>query len=187
MEYNVKYTRKEYREEYLNSEEWISLRNTILNSEPNCQCCFKKANDVHHMVYRNLVDIKITDLIPVCRNCHNLIHEAIRDKWISQDVKDLELIKSKTLNINNDEKYKNFREFLENKHFLSPVEIQAIKNLQGFILQKISGLVKRNVWHDKISGMKFSGRQILQIRSIIDLGLKRRVGKQQKYGIVSRK
>jgi len=179
MEYKVKYTRKEYREEYLNSEEWISLRNTILGTEPNCQCCTKKANDVHHLVYRNLVDIKVTDLLPVCRECHNLIHEAIRDGWISQKIIKLPSIREKTINIRTDEKYKEFKTFINGKHYLLPGEIQDIKDLQGFVIQKISGLVKRNVWHDKISEMKFSGKQVLQIRKIIELAHKRRKSRIQ--------
>lgn len=182
MEHKVKYTRREYRDEYLKSPEWISLRETILKSSPDCQCCKKKANDVHHLIYRNFVDTKVTDLLPVCRDCHGFIHEAIDNKWISQRVCDLPIIREKTINIRSDEKYKELKIFLEGKHHLTDEEIRQIKNLQGYVIQKISGLVRRNVWHDKISEMKFSGRQIVQIRKIIELGIKRRKGKIQKYG-----
>lgn len=174
MEHKVKYTRREYRDEYLKSPEWVSLRETILKSSPDCQCCKKKANDVHHLIYRNFVDTKVTDLLPVCRDCHGLIHEAINNKWITQKVTDLDKIREKTINILHDEEYKKFREFLDGKHFLSEAETTLIKNLHGFIIQKISGLVKRNVWHDNISEMKFTGRQIVEIRKIINLGVRRR-------------
>ena len=174
MKHKVKYTRKEYREEYLKSDEWKNLRQTILGSNPDCQCCGKSASDVHHLVYRNIVDIKISDLIPVCRKCHDFIHLAISDNWISQNPKYLIEIKEKTLKINFDEEYTKHRDWLNSKHLLSEEEKDTIKNLQGFIMQKISSLVKRNVWYDKLDSMKFTGRQILEIRKIIQMGLYRR-------------
>jgi len=174
MKHKVKYTRKEYREEYLKSEEWKILRNTILGTSPDCQCCGKKATDVHHLVYRNIVNIKITDLIPICRKCHEFVHLAINDGWISQDVKDLENIREKTLKINFDEEYICYRNWLSSKHFLSEEEKGLLKTLQGFVMQKISSLIKRNVWYDKLDSMKFTGRQILEIRKIIQMGIYRR-------------
>lgn len=125
-------------------------------------------------MYRNIVDIKISDLIPVCRKCHDFIHLAISDNWISQNPKDLIEIKEKTLKINFDEEYTKHRDWLNSKHLLSEEEKDTIKNLQGFIMQKISSLVKRNVWYDKLDSMKFTGRQILEIRKIIQMGLYRR-------------
>lgn len=174
MAHKVKYTRQEYREEYLQSEEWKTLRKVILNAAPTCQCCDQPATDVHHMVYRNIVDIKITDLLPVCRNCHKLIHVAIDDKWISQELKDLAEIREKTLKINFDDEYKAYSEWINSKHVLSDEERKQIEDMQGFIIQKISGLVKRNVWYDKLDTMKFTGRQILKIRGIIQMAIYRR-------------
>lgn len=180
MTHKVKYTRKEYREEYLQSEEWKSLRQIIMNAGPDCQCCDQKATDVHHLVYRNIVDIKITDLLPVCRKCHDLIHQAIRDGWISQEIKDLENIKQKTLNIKTDEQYKEHAKWLSDKHVLDKEDRDAILYLQGFVIQKISALVRRNVWHDKLEEMKFTGRQILSIKEIIKVAKYRRVHKIDK-------
>ncbi len=190
MTHKVKYTRKEYREEYLHSEEWKSLRKTIMDVGPDCQCCDQKASDVHHLVYRNIVDIKITDLLPVCRNCHKLIHQAIRDGWISQEIKDLENIKQKTLNIKNDEQYKEYAKWLSDKHILDKEDRDAILYLQGFVIQKISALVRRNVWHDKLEEMRFTGRQILSIKEIIKIAKFRRehkIDKRRKTILRSRK
>lgn len=180
MKYKVKYNRNEYRQEYLKSEDWKNLKNLVMSCQPICQCCSNKATDVHHMVYRNIVDVKISDLLPVCRKCHDIIHQAINDGWISQNVKDLEEIKTKTLSINSDEKYKIYKKWMQEKHFLSEKEIKLLKTLQGFVMQKISGLVKRNVWYDKISEMKFTGKQILKIRAIIETALYRRKEKIDK-------
>lgn len=174
MKYKVKYTQKEYREEYLNSDEWKNLRNTILSAQPACQCCGNLATDVHHMVYRNIVDVKISDLLPVCRSCHNELHVAIKSEWITQNTKDIDAIKEKSIKILFDDEYVDYKQWINKKHFLSDEEKQLIKDLQGFIMQKISALVRRNVWHDKLDSMKFSGKQILQIRKIIQTGLYRR-------------
>jgi len=74
----VKYTRKEYREEYLKSPEWASLRSGVLQNECDCFMCHKKASDVHHMDYRNIVDVDRSCLVPLCRDCHDMAHEAIK-------------------------------------------------------------------------------------------------------------
>jgi hypothetical protein len=181
MENKVKYTRTEYRSEYLQSEDWKRLRNQILATAPDCQCCGKSANDVHHMVYRNLVDVKVTDLLPVCRTCHDYIHDAIRDGWISQEPKDIEQIRKTTLNILNDTDYEVYAKWLSEKHILSEEEQKKITKAQGYVLQKISGLVKRNVWYDKLSHMKFTGRQIVQIRKIINISEWRRSNGYDKH------
>lgn len=170
----VKYNRKEYREEYLKSDEWKKLRNLIMSTSPDCQCCGGASSDVHHMVYRNIVDITINDLIPVCRSCHEYIHQAIDDNYISQEPKEFKSIKEKTLNILNDENYKEFRKWLLCKHSLTEKEINDIKVLQAYVMKKISALIKRNVWYDVLQERKFTGRQILKIRQIINTAKYRR-------------
>ena len=178
----VKYTRNEYREEYLKSNEWKTLRDTIIGSGCDCQCCKNvKASDVHHMVYRNIVDITLDDLIPVCRTCHNILHQAIDDEWISQNPKDLKEIKIKTINILTDNDYKLYREWLQSKHYLSTNEIDDIKNIQGFIIRKIAGMVKRKLWYDDLENCKFTGRQIKKIREIIKLAKHRKNRKVDRY------
>lgn len=175
--YKVKYNRREYREEYLKSDEWKSLRSIIMDSKPSCQCCDAQATDVHHMVYRNLVDIKITDLLPVCRSCHDEIHRAIDCEYISQDVNFIDDIKEKTININKDEEYKNWKLWYNSKHLLSEEEIETIKSLQCFVIKKISALIRRNIWYNNLKEIKFKGSQILKIRKIIKTALYRRKNK----------
>jgi hypothetical protein len=174
IKYKVKYNRHEYREEYLKSDDWKTLRSQVLDIKPLCQCCQKiTASDVHHMVYRNIVDVKITDLLPVCRSCHEYIHTAIDDGYISQDVKDLENIKIKTFNILNDEEYKAYNIWLRTKHNLSTSEINYIKNAQTFVIRKISGIMRKNIWYDVLPDMTFTGRQIEAIRKVIQLSVYR--------------
>ena len=175
--YKVKYNRQEYREEYLKSDEWKSLRAIVMNSKPQCQCCSAPASDVHHMVYRNLVDIKVTDLLPVCRSCHDTIHKAIDCQYISQNPNDIDSIRENTLGILNDEKYNEWKEWYNTKHYISDDEIKIISELQSFVIKKISALARKNIWYNNLSEIKFTGSQILKIRKIIETALYRRKNK----------
>ena len=157
-EYKVKYNRHEYRTEYLRSDEWKALRNQVMNLHCVCECCGDKATDVHHMVYRNLVDIKVTDLLPVCRECHNLKHKAIDDKYIPKDG-DVDLIKTITKGILYDEVYKEYASWLRTKHHIPNNLINRIKNSQIFVMKKISGFTKSNIWYKDLENIKLTGRQ----------------------------
>lgn len=173
--YKVKYNRNEYREEYLRSEEWKNLRNLVLNVNCNCQCCdLVKATDVHHLVYRNLVDVTINDLLPVCRDCHNLIHQAIKDEYISQDPKLFNQIKRRTLNIKKNKRYEIWHKWIISKHYLTESQLKIIENLQPFVIKRISGLIKKNVWYDNIREVKFTGKQLLNIRRLIKTAIYRK-------------
>jgi hypothetical protein len=165
----VKYTREEYRTEYLKSDEWKRLRNLILHTSPNCQCCnIKIASEVHHMTYRNIVDVKVTDLLPVCRPCHKFIHNAINDGYISQSSEKIEETTQKTLNILNDDNYKELKKWLSSKHLLSEKEKEIIRHdTKFFIIRRIAGITKSRIWVDDIDERKFTGRQLLKIRDVI--------------------
>lgn len=78
LKYKVKYSRKEYRDEYLLSAEWSALRRSALNLESKCYLCGHKGSlDVHHMDYRNIVDVTLECLVALCRPCHSMVHDAI--------------------------------------------------------------------------------------------------------------
>lgn len=178
--HKVKYTRKEYREEYLNSQEWKDLRKTIMFSKPDCQCCLEKpALDVHHMVYRNIVDILYTDLLPVCRTCHELIHEAINHGFIQKNPEKIDLIIKETKNIFKNEEFKGFLKWLNSKHYLTEEEIKqiSIDKVGGFCIKRICGLLKKNVKYVDLPEIKFTGRQILKIRDFIKVSAFRSLNK----------
>jgi hypothetical protein len=70
-----------YRDVYLKSEDWKSLRKIKLSKKKaRCQICgfASKSNDIHHLKYRNLYDVEIKDLVVVCRKCHDIIHGLMR-------------------------------------------------------------------------------------------------------------
>ena len=73
-----------YRDVYLKSEDWQNLRAaTIALHKGRCFGCGKRhpSVDVHHLQYRQLYDVKIQDLRPLCRSCHKLIHTIIDEKY----------------------------------------------------------------------------------------------------------
>ena len=176
----VKYTRMEYRKEYLKSPEWKQLRDLVMKANPKCQCCQnKQATDAHHMTYRNIVDIQPSDLLPVCRECHDYIHQAIRDGYISQNPYKIHEIRNKTKHILYDEEYEKLKTWLAEKHTLSADEQTLIKSDKRFIYIKvIRGLTKKNITLENLDLVKFTGRQLLQIRKSIKTFLYR-----QKYGL----
>jgi 5-methylcytosine-specific restriction endonuclease McrA len=62
---------------YINSEAWQKRRSVILNRDNfKCRICqTADATDVHHISYRNLCSESDLELISVCRECHELIHD----------------------------------------------------------------------------------------------------------------
>lgn len=72
-----------YRFGYLKSEHWRGLRlERLAKDKARCVVCFYTSwqNDVHHLNYRNLKDVKRRDLRTLCRPCHNLIH-VVMEKY----------------------------------------------------------------------------------------------------------
>jgi hypothetical protein len=75
--YQVHYSKEEY-VEYLRSPEWEKLRASVLKPESLCAFCQKnKATQVHHLTYRNIVDVEKYDLRPTCDPCHAKIHKLV--------------------------------------------------------------------------------------------------------------
>lgn len=74
--FKVHPTRKEYRTEYLLSNDWRQKSTIVLNRDKVCYICQRNsATDAHHLTYERLgVENLETDLIGVCRICHNRIH-----------------------------------------------------------------------------------------------------------------
>ena len=74
--YGIHYSRKEYREEYLRSPEWAEKRKVILERDKICVCCkTNKATDPHHVTYKRIPFENLqTDLVGICRQCHQKIH-----------------------------------------------------------------------------------------------------------------
>lgn len=68
-----------YRKEYLKSDHWKHLRKRKLELNPICERCYCNIFiEPHHIVYKNLYDVKLSDLQSLCRRCHTLIHKRKR-------------------------------------------------------------------------------------------------------------
>lgn len=71
--------RARYRD-YLQTAKWARKRSAVLKRDCFvCQAaiegCTHNATDVHHKTYANVFDEPLFDLIAVCRNCHERLHE----------------------------------------------------------------------------------------------------------------
>lgn len=67
-----------YRNEYLKSDHWVSLRSKKLELNPCCQECGSDFMvEPHHKDYKNLYDVTLDDLKSLCRKCHNKVHEDL--------------------------------------------------------------------------------------------------------------
>lgn len=68
-----------YRDVYLKSEEWQTLRAEALVKQARdnrCLLCLEvfSSLDVHHLEYKNLYDVTTEELRCICRSCHDQIH-----------------------------------------------------------------------------------------------------------------
>lgn len=79
-----------YRFTYLKSEEWKAVRLAALaKANARCGICKKRdlSNDAHHIRYpENIWETKPRDLVILCRECHDKVHEkygkeASKKKW----------------------------------------------------------------------------------------------------------
>lgn len=68
---------------YLRSDHWKHLRWNKLILTPKCEKCESDIHlDVHHLVYKNLYDVDVSDLMTLCRKCHNGLHQEQKRKEI---------------------------------------------------------------------------------------------------------
>ena len=82
--------RRLYREEYLKSEHWKQLRSEKLKLNPVCEECGRPDFvEPHHLEYKNLYDVLVTDLKTLCRACHDKKHDVVkrhRKKFVPRNI-----------------------------------------------------------------------------------------------------
>ena len=64
---------------YLQSKHWLLLRNTLIHKNTVCDMCGERPDSglqLHHITYDHIGHELATDLVPLCENCHKLIHTA---------------------------------------------------------------------------------------------------------------
>ncbi len=82
----------EYRQ-YLQSDHWKNLKRRKLQKRGKrgpvgCGICGSRHRlDTHHLRYRNIYDVKLSDLRIICRRCHFLGHDLMRSGKLKVDAK----------------------------------------------------------------------------------------------------
>lgn len=67
---------------YIISNDWMLVKKRYLNSNlpKDCYCCGKLYGtyriEFHHRTYKRLGRERLIDIVPVCRDCHQLIHDT---------------------------------------------------------------------------------------------------------------
>lgn len=149
-----------------------NLIKKILENKPLCSVCQKSANKIHSFLLNKDIQ-KITDFIPVCFSCEKQIKFAIEYGYISQNPDEISEIRNKTINILNDENYKNFKNTLAEKRVLTHDEMCAIGTLTKAQKRKISSIIKINIY-ENYECLKLTNKKIIQIHKLLDLWKKRK-------------
>jgi hypothetical protein len=69
--------------EYLESRDWKEKRKLKLLKGKGCGICGSCKVDIHHLNYKNLTDVDMTDLRRLCRRCHFLAHDLFKQGKIT--------------------------------------------------------------------------------------------------------
>jgi uncharacterized CHY-type Zn-finger protein len=78
---------------YLRSHHWRALRaKAIKHYGRACFLCrFTDQIEVHHLTYRNVVDVTLDDLLVLCGACHSRVHTwmemGLTNETVSNDLK----------------------------------------------------------------------------------------------------
>jgi len=152
-QYDIHYSRREYREEYLKTEEWREKSRYILERDPICRACDKhKSSDAHHLTYENLPFEDLNkDIIGVCRACHNKIHS-----WeVTARCKDIRRLKR-------------LLDLMGRKIKINEVLVCKMNSLNINAKKYLSGLFKKNLYYfDEFIGLRLPFRKYLQIKNFI--------------------
>lgn len=67
-----------YRTVYLKTEHWKKLRGEKLAANPACEKCGStQRTEPHHLRYKQLYNVLVSDLMTLCRRCHILEHKKL--------------------------------------------------------------------------------------------------------------
>lgn len=63
--------------QYLKSPEWAARREKVLNRAGGmCEGCLeRRATQVHHLTYKHVGREPLFDLVAICDECHDMVHE----------------------------------------------------------------------------------------------------------------
>lgn len=70
---------------YLLSPSWEAKRKAVLDREGMCRNCqVRPATQVHHLTYIRVGNEHLNDLAPLCKECHQRLHEE-QEYWKKQN------------------------------------------------------------------------------------------------------
>lgn len=70
-------------EMYLKSRHWLMLRNAIITHDTVCAICGeKKPLQLHHKTYKRIGNESANDLLPLCEECHKLVHSTGASEFV---------------------------------------------------------------------------------------------------------
>lgn len=78
--------------DYLNGPHWQEFRDLYRKSglPRKCAACSGKPIQLHHHTYERLGAELLTDVTPLCRECHGLVHAILKEKrWFVQRTADV--------------------------------------------------------------------------------------------------
>ena len=163
----VKYNKNEYAE-YLRSPEWKRLRDYVVELHPMCEKCNQVASrDVHHLQYKQIVDVSFHDLIAVCHECHLDIHLLIKAGKIPQHGHSIDL-KKKTLSFTKEEVEK-IRQWRSQKHYLPEYLKYKLRKASNHARRKAFAVlgVDQTFQEEKINKLKISGAKLEELKRIL--------------------
>lgn len=73
-------------QEYLQSDHWKNLRRRKRKKVRAVRCAICSSTDqveTHHLFYRNIYDVRLSDLRLLCRRCHKTAHELLDEGELS--------------------------------------------------------------------------------------------------------
>jgi len=76
-----KISKEEY-QKYLQSEHWKNVRERYFDSKliKDCYICHSNQDlNLHHRTYKRLHAERLTDLVPLCSQCHKAVHLLIKN------------------------------------------------------------------------------------------------------------
>ena len=67
--------------EYLKTKDWKDKRDIKYSkAHKRCAICGESRNlDLHHLNYKDLYSVETTDLRVLCRRCHNISHDLMKN------------------------------------------------------------------------------------------------------------
>ena len=65
-----------YRKEYLDSPAWQMKRNAVIQRDGYQCVCGAQATEMHHKTYDNIGREPLSDLVFLCKPCHERVHES---------------------------------------------------------------------------------------------------------------